>query len=108
MGLKSQVKGKRFEAEIAEAIGQVLGERAVRNLDQQGDDAGRDLLTRLPFCIQCEHVKGKPHVYEKLKEAKGSAREGEIGVAILRQDRKPIVAVMSLADWLELVRKAYA
>lgn len=103
MGAMQQRKGKAFEKLVANIIGSVLGEWLTRNLEQYGLDAGRDLLTWLPLCIQCSHGK-QVNAWKKLKEAQGSAREGELPVAILRKDRHPIIVVMDIYDWLALVR----
>jgi len=100
-----QRKGKAFEKLVANIIGSVLGEWVTRNMEQYGEDAGRDLLTRLPFCLQCEHGK-QIHVYQKLKEATGSAQPGELPVAILRRNNLPIIAVMDIYEWLALVQAA--
>jgi hypothetical protein len=105
MGKMQQRKGKGFEELVANIIWSALGVWVGRNLSQHGEDAGRDLLTRLPFCLQCQHAK---HIdpWQKLKEAQDSARPGEIPVAILRKDHKPIIAAMSIYHWLALVQAA--
>lgn len=101
-----QRKGKAFEHLIAKLISSTLNEWAVRNLHQaKGEDTGRDLWTNLPFCIQCCHAK-KPPIYQKLGEAVRSARPGEMPVAVIRQDRRDIIVVMRIGDWLELVKRA--
>jgi len=103
MGRMQQRKGKAFEKLVANIIGSSLNEWLLRNPNQTGEDAGRDLLSRLPFCIQCSHGK-RVDAWKKLKEAKASAREGELAVAVLRKDYQPIIVTMTLADWLELVK----
>jgi len=105
MGKMQQRKGKAFEKLVANIIGSVLGEWVTRNMEQYGNDAGRDLLLRLSLCIQCEHAK-QLHVYRKLKEAQDSARPGELSVAILRRNNLPIIAVMDIYEWLALVQAA--
>jgi hypothetical protein len=105
MGRMQQRKGKAFEKLIANLIGSTLGEWLGRNLEQYDEDAGRDLLTRLPFCIQCSHGKAI-NVWKKLEEAHRSARPDELSVAILRKDRHPIIVVMEIGEWLQLVAAA--
>ena len=103
MSRMQQRKGKAFENQVANLIGSTLGEWLTRNLRQYGKNAGRDLLTWLPFCFQCQHAK-RIDPYRKLKEARESALDGEMPVAILRRDRQRIIAVMDLDDWLALVQ----
>ena len=106
MGRHSQRKGSRFESLVAKIISSALDSWAVRNMHQtKGEDTGRDLWTNLPFCIQCCHAKHPP-IYQKLGEAVKSARPGEMPVAVIRQDRKDIIVVMRMDDWLELVKQA--
>ena len=77
----------------------------VTNPSQHGRNAGRDHLTPIPFCIQSQHAK-RIEPYKKLREAKGSAGPDELSVAILRKDRHPIIAVMEIGEWLQLVAAA--
>lgn len=106
MGTMQQTKGKTFENLVARIISAFLGVQVVRNLCQYGQDAGRDLLADLPFCFQCQHAK-QPDPWEKLREAKGSAiAEKELPVAIIRKNRRDIIVVMEMNDWLLLVEKA--
>ena len=106
MSRHSQRKGKVFEQLIARIIADELQGWAVRNLHQtKGEDKGRDLWTNLPLCVQCCHAKHPP-IYQKLADAIKSARPHETPIAVIRQDRKDIIVVMRMDDWLELVKQA--
>lgn len=105
MGKRQQVKGKEFEKKAARIIGSSLGISVVRNPNQSGEDSGRDLLTKLRFCIQCQHAK-RIDPWQKLQEALDSAREGELSVAVLRKDYKKIIVAMTLDEWLLLAKAA--
>jgi hypothetical protein len=104
-----QRKGKQFEKDV---IARLLAEWGpyveIRDTrpEQAAIGGGRDLdlqfrgsRHKVPLCLQCSHAK-KPEFYGKLAEAQESARHGELSAAIIRQDRKPIVVVMSFDDWL--------
>jgi len=117
MGKMAQRKGKQFEKDV---IARLLTEwgASVEVRDTRPEQAaiggGRDLdmqfrgsRHKVPLCLQASHAK-QPQFYGKLAEAQGSARPGELSAAIIRQDRKPIVVIMSFDDWLLAMGMAIA
>lgn len=105
-GRLSQRKGKEFAYLIAQTIANRLNVTVHLNPHQAvGQDVGRDLLVEgLPFCFQLSHG-ARINPYEKLGEARWSARENEWPVAILRRNNRPVIAVMYLEDFLDLLER---
>lgn len=103
MGKAQRRKGHRFEREVADFIRkhgfEAVTTRAAAPLE---DAAGRDIVTNLPFCIQ---VKAGTSISltRALLEAVAARRNGEIPMAIVRDDNfHEKVCVLRLSDLFSL------
>lgn len=105
MGRMQKQKGTRFQNYVNRYLSNALGVMVATNPSQVGEDAGRDHLIGLPLCIQTTH-QAKPNVWKKLREALRSARPGELSALIVRKNYQPVVVVMTLDEWVMLVRSA--
>lgn len=111
MGKLSRTKGHAFERESAELLRSLPGVTAVRNLTETRDGNTGDLVTSLPFAIQCK-VGAMPPIWSGLAEAiEDAAAKGLTPVLMARRNQKGAraradVVVMRTADWLALVARS--
>ncbi len=134
--VNSRRKGKDLENECCRVF-RSCGLEAARNLDQYRESSGRDLVVRrlcgcvqfdrdgqpasatlmcpacnhagwveAPLCVQVKAGK-QPRPLAAYAEAVESAREGEIPMAAIREDRGRWVAVIALEDLLPALKRMW-
>lgn len=102
MGKKSRTKGHSYERATARKLRDVFP-NAMRHLEYQTSEAnkGIDLVNTGQLRIQCKRYKGYAPI-TKIFEVSGG--EGEIPVLITKADRKPDMVVLSLDDFLKIIK----
>ena len=106
VGKAQRKKGHDWERFVANKL-QEFDPMARRNLEEYREigGSGRDILTKLPFCIQCKSGKQFSKTREGLKEALKSAKKGEYSVCITKVDYDDKYVTMRFDEWWELVRE---
>lgn len=109
MGAHSRRKGAKWERDVARMFREA-GIPAERNLTECRTGNAGDLVLPewCPLSVQVK-VGARPNPYEALREARESAGEGRVPVAVLRlngQGARPPedMAVLPLEEFLDLVR----
>ena len=103
-GKSNRDKGHNFEREICQEI-RDLGFQAVtsRSQDRSLDDAGVDIITDLPFHIQCKATKTSP-AYQTL--LKGMPKDKDPVIFHAKPYREDLV-VMNKSVFYNLIKKLY-
>lgn len=104
-GKASRTKGHSYERELAAIMREIFPE-AHRGLQSRGGGAEECDVEGTPFHIEAKRgVKPNPRaaLYQAVRDARGKRP----AVAVIRDDRCTPFVVMTLADWLQLVRLAY-
>jgi hypothetical protein len=106
MGKTSRDKGAAFERQVARDLTLASGVEHKRNLTEVREGNSGDVLAPLPVSIQCK-VGKRPPLYEALAEAKASAAEGELPVAVIHRNgnarRSPDrIVILDYEDFLKL------
>jgi len=109
-GKASRTKGHSYERYIAQRMREVMpsaAEQIKRGFQTRGGGA-EEADVECPF-FHVETKKGKkPNPRAALKQATEDATKsgrGNVPVAIIGDDRQPAFVVMSLEDWLDLVKE---
>ncbi len=109
MGARSRRKGAAWERDVARMF-RDAGVPAERNLTEcrTGNAGDLELPAWCPLSVQVK-VGARPNAYEALREARESAGERLVPVAILRRNGRGSVppddlAVLPLDEFLDLVR----
>ena len=97
-GRKSRDKGKRGEREAAA----LLGFNRNARIGQDAEDI--KVPDDYPFVVEVKRTKrSRTGLYKVLEQAQGYG-PGKAPMALLRDDRRPWLAVVRLEDWLRLAR----
>lgn len=108
MTVNSKRKGKEGELEVAELL-RAAGFSARRGVQYQGGTDSPDIVHNLPAL---NLSGGRPHLevkrtqafrlYDALSQAQEDAPDDDVPVVVHRPNGKEWVAVMTLADFLDL------
>lgn len=102
-GKKSRDKGHNWEREIANLFQKYGYKEAKRHLEVQTPECmGFDLDNTDPWLVQCKRHKGYSSVNTifEIIDIKGKKP-----VVITKADRKPAMVILTLADFMELIKK---
>jgi hypothetical protein len=104
MGKSQRTKGHSFERKIANDL-RIVDRTAKRNLEYQ-EGGTRDIVTRLPFKLQCKNQK-VPKFLEAIREANHEKEEGEMGLGVVKVTNKGEYAIMTWDDFMTLIRRCF-
>ena len=104
-GRGSRRKGHDFERYVARMLRQIdPSARTARQVAPLEDSRGRDVITRLPVCVQCKSGV-RVNALAAFQEARAAARPGEIPIAALHDTRRRLKLALVPLEWLvELLR----
>lgn len=103
MGAHERRKGATFEREIARQLTDELGTIVQRKLGQ-ARDGGCDLTEIGPFVLECKR-RASIAVYPWYEQVSKAANQpGQIPTVIMRGDGKKTLVVLSLDDFIPLMR----
>lgn len=102
-GKLARRKGHAFEREIAKIFQQNGWPEAKRHLEYQAAEVqGVDLDNTWPFAVQCKRGRSYAPI-NKIFEVQES-ETGHVPLLVTKGDNQPIMAVLSLADLITLIR----
>ncbi len=104
-GKGSRRKGHDFERHVVRLLRTIdPSARTARQVAPLEDSRGRDVITRLPVCVQCKSGV-RVNALEAFEQARTAARPGEIPVAALHDTRRRLKLALIPLDWfVELLR----
>lgn len=102
MGLRSRVKGKVGEREVA-AILREYGYEGKRGVQFQGGPDSPDVLGLEGFHLEVKRTEAF-RLWAAMAQARMDAKEGNVPVVVHRSNKQGWVAVLDLGDFLTLVR----
>ena len=105
----AKAKGRKLQQLVRDAILAAFpelepGDAISCPMGSQGQDIILSPAAKriIPFSIECKaRAKGFTPLYEALEQAERD--DGLMPVAIVKQDRRAPLVVMSLGDWLKLI-----
>ena len=103
MGRRSRMKGADFERGMAKVMRSVWPE-ARRGIGQARCASEVPDVDGTPFWVETKHRK-RVSILAAFEQA-AEATDGRPVVAVTRENNRPILVTMALADWLELVDRA--
>lgn len=97
-------KGRRLELKVSALIRRKgLDKDAKRMILSGADWAFRgDILTRLPFTFECKNNEAH-RIWEEWEQARGQAKPMKPPVLVISGNNRPILAVMEMDDFLNLL-----
>lgn len=102
MSKSQRTKGQVYERQVAEELSDWLGVDCKRKLGAARD--GGDDIQVGQFRIECKrHETTK--VWEWYEQARSNAQPGEIPVVVFRRSRSESMALVSLSDFMRLMRE---
>ena len=106
-GAMSRRKGAAYERELVHRFREAMpGAGVKRGLQQR---SGAEVPDVDCPCFWIEAKRGrKPNPRAALKQAQDAAPKGRVPVAVIRDDRNEAFVVLSLEDFLDLVREWWA
>ena len=104
MGALSRRKGADWERALVHLFREAMpGAEVRRGLQSRGGEEVPDVDCPV-FWLESKRGK-KPNVRAALRQALGTAPQGRIPLAVIRDDRQEAFVALSLEDFLELVRE---
>lgn len=100
-------KGKRGEQELARFLREHGFPDAARGVQYKGGPGSPD-VTGVPGVHLESKRTEKLSLYEAMDQSHRDAADGEVAVVAHRRNGKQWVAILDLADYLDLVREASA
>lgn len=104
MSKSQRTKGHSWEREVARRFREIGFSEAKRGLQTRGGAAECPDVHAGPFDVECK-VGKRPPIRQALDTATEHARRGQIGIAVIKEDRKPPFVVIGLDDFLDLVQE---
>jgi hypothetical protein len=104
IGKSERNKGHKWERAVANSL-HIVDPTAKRNLEYQ-EGGTRDIMTRLPFKIQCKNSK-RPKFLDAVREANTNKDKDEMGLGAVKVTNKGEYAIMEWEDFLRLLRLCF-
>jgi hypothetical protein len=104
--INSQQKGKGFELKICKILRHSgLDKQAKRSFQSGAHWSWKsDIYTNLDFAIECKKQE-KVSVYDWMDQAESQRKPYKPPVLFMNSNNRPILAVMKIEDWLNLVKE---
>ena len=104
MGKSQRDKGARWERQVAALFREAGYPDAKRGFQTRGGAAEEPDVRAGQWDIECK-VGKQPPIRKALVTAVEHARPGQVGIAIIKEDRRPPFVVLELEAFLALVRR---
>lgn len=101
MGLRSKVKGKVGEREVA-ALLREYGYEARRGVQYQGGPGSPDVQGLPGFHIEVKRVEAL-HLWPAMDQAKADAKAGDVPIVMHRPNKRDWVVIIDARDFLKLL-----
>ena len=100
-------KGARLERRIAQELRRSgLDKKARRSFQSGAQWAWKsDIYTSLNFAIECKNQEGFKKVWDWWEQAESQRKAYKPPVLMMTSNNRPILAVMDLKDWINLVKE---
>lgn len=103
MGRRSKVKGSRFERELARILRDIWPNAKRRGFTQTQSREECD-IEGTPFCIEakCGKAPNIRRAWGQVQQIKQQNRDPRPALLVYKDDRKPIISVLSAQDYTTL------
>ena len=100
-------KGARLERKIAEVLRHSgLDKKAQRSFQSGATWSWKsDIYTSLDFAIECKNQEGIKKIWDWWEQAESQRKPYKPPVLMFTSNNRPILAVMNLNDWINLVKE---
>ena len=101
MGKLQRQRGAQYERDIVHDLYMILGYKTRRNLVQY-QEAGEGDIILDRFVIECKRRR-KIAVYEFMKQAEASCKDGQTPIVVMRADGEKSLALVRWEDMLKFL-----